>query len=42
LYCLTMHVFSFLGLIQSIKFGRKAAVKVSKPAVVEPKDLLDS
>jgi len=42
LYCLTMHVFSFFGLIQSIKFGRKAVVKVSKPAVVEPKDLLDS
>ena len=42
LYCLMMHVFSFLGLIQSIKFGRKAVVKVSKPAVVEPKDLLDS
>ena len=42
LYCLAMHVFSFLGLIQSIKFGRKAAVKVSKPVAVEPKDLLDS
>lgn len=42
LYCLAMHVFSFLGLIQSIKFGRKAAVKVSKPLAVEPKDLLDS
>lgn len=41
-YCLAMLAFTIIGLIQSIRFGRKAAVSVSEPAAVEPKDLLDS
>lgn len=43
LYCLTMLAFTIIGLIQSIRYGRKVAVAVNEPsAAVESKDILDS
>ena len=42
-YCLAMLAFTIIGLIQSIRFGRKAsAVEANQPVSTEPKDLLDS